>query len=800
MRYKIINRSLLALCVFCVGLSAIFLVFPDIFKFRLEILGLENFESSADVAMWLITVLFGLLSLGFRKPVLKHEVYCRDQYFVDRTEEREVLFAFLETENTDDSSLFFVKSGMCRGKTVLLQRFADDVNSIGKKNELQKKHLKAKNYSAYYIGIHQSCEDILQEISQQLCGNKTLNTYEKATDFLKKASYRKKALLIIDNINRMQSHIATELAHGLLYKNLNLKIILAITEEMSTIKPHTLTPPLFGEMHINELARVFKKDLPVQAGHEIVRISHGIPSYVRMIFQTNVLAQPVTLSNIEDIQKIIEGQLSRISGQNFIAFYLACLNLCHDGAVAKTDLLALSKASESQLEEIFDAALAREEMIETKSYILMDRLVAQCCLKTIHCDKYFIDIYNYYRIKDSDSDIALVAQLLLSDPSLATPTEEILKEKYEKRKFLLFARLGNLEQNGRLWALQTDYNLNNTFRYYYLSSLLQLGEYSQAISALERYERSSIPLPSLRECYNPSGFEMQFLIIDMHHLSNQFTLALGEIEAVLSNPLSIRLEHQHRLLYLKAHCLKHLGRQLQEADYILEKLEVKKLSPSFRIKVLYSRMAIHLFWGDKEFDYKTIIQHLESLSKAGTPEWIHTIRHLAHYVWIQTSHAGDALKSINEGLETLEITRWRIIYDFYFEKAEWMRIQNTEEQAPIHNVSAILNFYEKAIEFAENNYDINLACCARLGKILAIYPERGHDNSWCKKQWEIADSEYRKMDEAGLDINKAYAAYTKALLSKDEPSPEFICYCRESRFYDLVQHIEKGKVLKITVM
>lgn len=800
MRNKIANRVLISLFIFFVIISAILVILPLI-KLTCVIPWIEKLKgSSVDIGMWIITVLMGLLSIKLRKPVLRHELYCRDRYFVDRTEEREILFAFLEAKNSTDSSLFFVKSGMCRGKTALLRCFADDVNGISKRSTIQRKYQKSKDYSAYYIEIHQSSEDILQEISQALCGSNDLNTYHKATMFLKKSSYRRKTLLLIDNISRMQSRLAIETAHGLLYKNQNLKIILAITEEMTTVKPCTLTPPLFGEMHISELAKVYKITISHEAEQEIIRISNGIPSYVRMIFQSDILEHPITLSNIEDIQKVVENQLSRVNSNNLIANYLACLKLCYDGNISKFDLLMLAKASEAQLEELFDAALAREEIVDSKSYISMDGLVAQCCLKTIHCTEYIRNIYNFYRAKEPNSDIAFAASLMLPDYLQNNQKIQILKRKYEEGKYLVFSKLGTLEEDGRLCALQAEQGLYNTFQYYYLSSLLQLGEYAQAISTLARYERSSIKLPTLRECCTPSGFEMQYLIIDLHHLSNQFTMALGEIEAILSHSPSIKQEYLYRLLYLKSHCLKHLGSQLQEADCILASLAHKELPQHLKIKALYSRLAIHIFWGDPEFDYETVIQHLKKLLREGTPEWVHTIRHLAKYTWWKTGNAADALKIIDTGLETLEITRWRIIYDFYFEKAEWMRIQNTEEKAVIHSESTILNFYEKAITFADENQDINLACCARLGKILTLVAKKGNSDSWCKEQWKIADLEFVKMDKAGLEINKTYAAYIKVLLSNEKLSPIFIHYCRQMGFYDLTQHIENGRPLKFTVM
>ena len=129
-----------------------------------------------------------------------------------------------------------------------------------------------------------------------------------------------------------------------------------------------------------------------------------------------------------------------------------------------------------------------------------------------------------------------------------------------------------------------------------------------------------------------------------------------------------------------------------------------------------------------------------------------------------------------------------------------MRIQNTEEKAVIHSESTILNFYEKAITFADENQDINLACCARLGKILTLVAKKRNSDSWCKEQWKIADLEFAKMEKAGLEINKTYAAYIKVLLSNEKLSPIFIRYCRQGGLYDLTQHIENGRPLKFTVM
>lgn len=801
MRNRIINRLQVALFGIFFLISVAFITLPSISSVSTVFHWEERTSNLMNISMWIITVLSACFSFVCHKPVLRHEIYCRDLYFIDRLAEREILFSFLNTESTDTGSLFFVKGGMCRGKTILLQHFADDVNQFKGENNFHKQYKRAREYSAYYISIHQSCEDIIQEIGVQLRGDVTLNTCGRVSAFLKKASYRKKVVLLIDNINKAQSHIAIETAHALLYKNPSLKIILGITEDGAMSSPCTLTPPLFGEMHISEMAKKYEKQISVQTGKEIIRISNGIPSYVRMIFQTNMTDPPIMLSNIENIQEIVKDQLLKLKDDNQVASFLACLKLCQREPVPKEDLLALAKASELQVDDVYDAALAYEESLPSGVYVQMNTLVAQCCRKTIHWQKYLTKIHEYYKAKDPSSDIVLTTLLLLQNFSQQNKMiKDMLRKKYDEKKFLLFVWLGDLDQEGKLFSLYGNQELYDAFRYFYLSSLLQLGKYSLAIAALHNFERSNFPLPSLREAYTSAGFEMQYLIIDLHHLSNRFTLALGEVEAVLSQPLSIQREHQNRLLYLKAHCQKHLGSDLQEADYILEELEKRKISQTLRVKVLYSRIAIHLFWGDNTFDYVNTIQRIKARCRDNSPEQIHSMRHLAHHAWKQNNCVVEALEIIDSGLAVLETTRWRIIYDFYFEKAEWMRIQNDVEANTVHSISDILCLYEKAISFAEENMDINLACCAKLGKILALLPVHRESEIWCQEQMGIVDDEYVKMEEAGLEINKAYVSYVKLLLSSSQPSHEFIRYCEVNKFDDLSQHIHFGKSLKLTVM
>lgn len=339
---KTINRGLTAAFIVAMTVSILFMILPLV-NIGNEMSWLQTMkENSVNTSTWIITVVFGISSIKLRRPVLKREQYCFDPHFVDRVDERNLLYAFLQADGSTDNRLFVVKGGMCRGKTVLLQRFADDVNGFYNDQIHRKRGLLRKKYSAYYIAISSSAEDILTEIGKTLSPHENLDTYEKVKTFLRKASYTKNTVLLIDNISRAQNHQATETAHKLLYHNPSLWVILSITEETplvsSSREQRTLTPPLFGEMHINELAKTFHQKLTHRTNEEIIRISSGIPAYVVLLFRASILDRPTTLSNFESMQNIVQMQLNRLGEERDIAGYLACLKLCYDGMIPKAEL------------------------------------------------------------------------------------------------------------------------------------------------------------------------------------------------------------------------------------------------------------------------------------------------------------------------------------------------------------------------------------------------------------------------------------------------------------------------------
>ena len=106
MRNKIANRLRLVSFSVLFVISLLFVTLPSIKSVTTALHMGDSASNLVNISMWIVTVLSGALSLMCRKPVLQHEIYCRDHYFIDRLSEREALFAFLDSESADAGSLF----------------------------------------------------------------------------------------------------------------------------------------------------------------------------------------------------------------------------------------------------------------------------------------------------------------------------------------------------------------------------------------------------------------------------------------------------------------------------------------------------------------------------------------------------------------------------------------------------------------------------------------------------------------------------------------------------------------------
>ena len=138
----------------------------------------------------------------------------------------------------------------------------------------------------------------------------------------------------------------------------------------------------------------------------------------------------------------------------------------------------------------------------------------------------------------------------------------------------------------------------------------------------------------------------------------------------------------------------------------------------FKIRSLYSSFSIDMFQGNKHLKRK--FKEMKNIIDSLHPSDEVLLFAQRHYVIFYRKCCNDlekAEKLLIQNIKSLENSKLRILYDYYFEAGELYRerfyICPTKK---IYKTS--YDFYEKAIEFSKNVGDTNLYHNAMIGRIL----------------------------------------------------------------------------------
>ena len=771
----------------------------------LVILGVIHTDSWKLFASGLVISLSILTIFIYPVVLSSTKCYC-DNFFVDRENERRTLMQFIK-DSSERRRIFYVTGKKGIGKTLLLLRLA---------NDLAKKKICT---TVYYVEIEGKDSSILHKCLEMIGipPDEKIGTAASLAAYLDQASRYPKIVFILDGIDRNRKRDADKFAEILTNSSKNISIIIGITIE-SLVYSQTITlygnlkPDIFGCLHLHELEKVY--NISITDPEKILRLSSGIPTYVRILIDLEHQNRALNLSNIETIDEIIWQQYSFFSNESKkIVMLMAYLKLMGVDSLPERKIYdIIPDSTPHHVCAVLDSSLIYRENDTRDGNIRMNDLVAESCRKCCNKNQAVEMIKNSHEHLENIFDGTLnVSLLMLSDTHFSEETgREILKNLLDGKQYLFLERLWQYEQIGYLnSSLKESHSNNQYFNYCYLNSLLQLGQYRRAYSELARLEEIDSALPTLRptENMNAEDFDMLFLIIDLHHLSNRFSFAISEIDAFLQHlPKVFKNQIQEaKLLYLKAHILKHQGSDLLLADNILRGLDkntnIQNLE--LQMKILYSRIAIYLFW-DTSFDYEASFNRIDTLAKeiGESPVIMHAQRHRAIYTLKKLQDIESALTIVNNALRSLEKTQYRIIYDLYFEKAELLRIKSYAAENQNRKVkNEILSLYNQAIAFADENGDLNLRTMSQLGKILTLH--QFHDIIQSEQLNEVQKIMTDLSDEAHnhvLSINYACACYVENLLRGGEIDQNQTRYWEKMQYADLAHAAQHGGPVKLTVM
>lgn len=704
------------------------------------------------------------------------ERYLNDVHFVDRDAEYTKLANLIMN---DEEKIIRITGNFGMGKTLFMKMACDRINYTDKK--------KWKSYAAFYFNNNRK-RSITQSISNKFCGQPNASVKQISIQ-LDNATLQKNCVLFVDNISEMDLNECIEFAVAFSKCNKNNHIIIAVD---SNDDEFHISPGKFRESEVKLLADSYNIDIEPSDVHEISELSNGYPVYAR--YSVEAYTKGIKIIDYNNLENYIEELVNALSNLEKSSLSLIiCLSLLlHDGIEIK-----LLSGVDNRITRHTIRKLATYSLVNTyKERIYTDRIISLKCLDFLgeYKNQSYEKIYHYFKRMLDDSYIALMAALKSDFAYEHNLIKEILHKQYAESNFYLLIDIGEMEFYGQINPHLRDDKENWIFvRYYYLKSLLELGLYDRAREVVDNYDNQF----NLLNINDEIAFEYQYLLVDLDHLTNYLEDAIAFSEVLMqktTNKLQIA-----KCQYLFAHCLRHVGEELERAYDIFTTLinDTDYKDDKIRIRSIYSAASIKMFHGDTDYPYEKGFEKIEQIMNSDEKNltWMpYVARHKAIYEYKICKNIEKAEQILLNTIRMLEVTPLRIKYDIYFELADIYRIKACNS----YNYEMSVNYYLEAAQFAKRVHDYNLESNAQLGLTL-LNLKYGYE-----VDINILISIISETRKIGLNINYNNALYIKYIVIDESIPEELVSYWRKMLYSDLLSVLSKSKSekynLKLTVM
>lgn len=733
------------------------------------------FATLIGIALTICIALWSFIFKKFQRSVLI-ERYLNDEHFVDRNIEYTKLFDLIQNSQ---ERIIYISGNFGMGKTLFMKMSCDRINYADRK--------KWKSYAAFYYNNNHT-KTIMQALSNKFCEHSDASV----TDISKRLSnstLRKNSILFIDNIYEIDLLECIEFAKAFINCSKNNQVVIAVDSNNDTFH---IYPGRFGETEIGLLAHSYNIKIEQTERDEISELSNGYPVYAR--YSVEAYTKGIKIIDYNSLENYIEELINSLSilEKASLSLIICLSQLLQEGIETGVICGVDNCITQPVLKRLITYSLINLY----KNKIYTDKLISLKCMDFLseYRNESYFKIYQYYKETYNTAYIALAAALKSNFEYDYTLIKSILHKQYTDNNFYLLIDIGELEFNGQINPhLREDKACWIYIRYYYLKSLLELGLYDKAREVVDNQD-SFFNLSTIN---SDIDFEYQYLLIDLDHLTNYLKNAITFSYALLEKAAS--KEQKARCQYLYAHCLRHLGEDLDQAYTIFTDLvnNTDYKDDRIRIRSIYSAASIKMFQGDLTYPYEDSFENIEQIiyEDAKNEVWKpYVARHKAIYEYKVCKNFEMAEKILQETIHLLEVTPLRIKYDIYFELGEIYRIWDNNS----NNYKKSINYYQEAIQFAERVNDYNLQSTSQLG-IMLLKVKYGYETDT-----NILKSIISKTHDIGLNINYNYAMYVK-YLTKNESIPErSISYWSKMHFSDLLSLSSKNKSekcnLKLTVM
>ena len=704
------------------------------------------------------------------------ERYLNDVHFVDRDVEYTKLANLIQF---DEDRIIHITGNFGMGKTLFMKMACDRINYIDKK--------RWKSYASFYFNNTRT-KAITQAISDKFCGQPNASVQDISSK-LHSATLQKNIILFIDNISEIDLNECTEFAKAFVKCNKNNQIIIAIDSNDDAFH---IKPGEFRENEVELLAHSYDIEMEPSDIYEISELSNGYPVYAR--YSVEAYRKGVKIADYNNLDNYIANLVDSLNDLDKSSLSLIiCLGLLlQDGIETKLLLGVDNRISRRIIRKLETCSLINTH----KEKIYTDRLISLKCLELLaeYKNASYEKIYIYFKDMLDVDYIALVAALKSDFAYDNRLMKEILHKQYAEGNFYLLIDIGEIEFDGQINPhLREDKECWMFVRYYYLKSLLELGLYDRAREVVDNYDSQF----NLLNINDDIAFEYQYLLVDLDHLTNYLEDAIAFSEGLMQK--STNNVQLAKCQYLFAHCLRHVGEELDRAYAIFTSLadNVDYKDDKIRIRSIYSAASIKMFQGEINYPYEKAFERIEQIMNADEKNvtWMpYAARHKAIYEYKICKNIDKAEQILLDTIKLLEVTPLRIKYDIYFELAD---IYRTKE-CNACNYKSSANYYLEAAQFAKRVHDYNLESNAQLGLAL-LNLKYGYD-----VDIDVLRNIINETHKIGLNINYNSALYVKHLVNNETMPKELVSYWTKMQYSDLLSFISKSKSekcnIKLTVM
>lgn len=731
-----------------------------------------------QIILSLFSIIVAIVGIIFSiKNYLATEHVLSDSHFVDREKEERLLYRYIFHPCQHDSERFIVISGKSGiGKTSLCRKVCDDINFDNRK--------KWKNVFALYYNneTDKSLSDSILE--KYVPDSKQIISLSKRIHFLRPFH---KYILFLDNVDMIKYEKAHDFAISFIKCHCSNYVILAVDTGKNAFD---ISPGRFCAHEVALLSDSLKIHLPDTEKSLIADESRGLPLLVR--YMLRIKQTDPEYDSFSDITgHVIKTILQLNSREKELLAIIIILNAILHHGIDRDFLSVLDSSykSEALLEKIMLLPVVEEK----KGQICTLKEISSIYTREMpdEFEKAYELLYREL-IKNEEYENVVLASAVYSHMDVDVKLiVDILTKQYGNGNIYLIIDIFDECKTLNPFLLK-DKNFMRARDLYYIQSLIKIGQYDKA----QKYSDSNKDFGNRKGILGISDdidFQYQYALIDLDHLTNHFREAALYADMLVKK--ATNNGDRDKCLYMKAHCMRHMGDNLPEAYNIFMSLgDSVDVAHEIRIRSLYSAGSIKMFFGDTSYKYDKLFEHIDEIISKDkrNKKWKpYVARHKAIYFLKFKKDYKMAEQVLLRAEKNLETNIQRILYDIYFELAELYRIRAIND-----DLAKSFDYYKKALSFALRENDVNLETSSQMGlHLLSLKYSKMKEDSQIQ---EIL----KRTKKNNLEINYQYAEFVRIVESETVFSDSLISYWEKAGYSDL-SIAARGKHpenIKLTVM